>query len=55
MNESPGFIGRTVLPKPEGNFGSLTKAAVAVREALISWADDIPIVNLAGKAIRAIL
>ncbi|MBP9750464.1 MAG: hypothetical protein KBC95_01310 [Candidatus Peribacteraceae bacterium] len=48
----PGFIGGLVIPpSAEG----VRKVYGKTREALIGWADGVPVLNLVGKAVRAII
>ncbi len=48
----PGFIGGLVIPKTAKTIGGLYGKT---REALIGWADDVPVLNLVGKVVRAII
>ncbi len=48
----PGLVGSILIPKSASGVG---KVYSKTREALIGWADGIPVLNLMGKLARAII
>lgn len=48
----PGLIGSIFIPKSaEG----VSKVYGKTRETLIGWADNVPVLNLVGRAVRVII
>ncbi len=54
-NDHLGFITKNFMPDPKGSLGGITRTARSVRNTLVGWADDIPVLNIGADIVRAII